>query len=320
MKVRNFSIALALVTLQATAQTFPDKAVTFVVPFPAGGGADIVMRALGVELSNRWKQPVIIENRGGAGSVIGTSYVARAAADGYTLLTTINQSMVANRFLYKNLPYDPLKSFDPVTMLVRADHIIVASSNFPAKTLREAVNIAKSKPNAVSYSSFGKGSQPHLMFSALSVREKADLLHVPYSGVSPSLVALGANDVQLSSASEVTIAPFVQSGRVRPLAVAGESRLASYPNVPTTKEEGFPYAQMSIWYAIIAPAGIPREIASKIESDVRAVLNDPDFARKQITSKGLTPVAGDPAQLRLAIESETAILLDMIKAAGITPE
>jgi tripartite-type tricarboxylate transporter receptor subunit TctC len=311
---------LAAAALTAHAQSYPSKPISIIVPFAPGGGIDVLTRAIGIKLSERWKQPVILENKTGAGSAIGTAQVARAAPDGYTLLATVNQTMVGNRFLYKKLAYDPDKSFEPISMMVKADQLIVVNAQLPASTLKEVVELARKKPGTINYGSYGNGSQPHLLFSALKDREKIDIAHIPYNGISPNLTALAAGDVQLGSASAGVILPLVQAGKIKPIAVAGDAPSQQFPNVTTTTQQGYPYAKVSIWYGLFAPAGTPPEIVNQIRSAVREVLSDPQFAEQQVTSKGLTVIAGDGKQLREAIAKEVEVTAAMIKAAGVVAE
>jgi tripartite-type tricarboxylate transporter receptor subunit TctC len=301
-------------------QAYPAKPITIVVPFAPGGGIDVLVRALAPSLSERWKQPIVVENKAGAGSSIGTGQVARAPADGYTLLATVNQTMVGNRFLYKKLPYDPDKSFEPITMMVNADQLIVANAQLPANSLKDVVELARKKPGTLNYGSFGNGSQPHLLFSVISEREKIALAHIPYNGITPNLTAIAAGDVQLGAASAGVIAPLVQAGKIKPIAVAGDVRSAQFPNVSTTTEQGFPYAKVSIWYGLFAPAGTPPAIVNQIRAAVRDALSDPQFMEQQVTARGLTVVGGDGKQLREAIAKESEVTAAMIKAAGVVPE
>jgi tripartite-type tricarboxylate transporter receptor subunit TctC len=311
---------LAAAVVAAQAQGYPSKPITIVVPFPAGGGVDVLTRAIGAKLSERWKQPIVLENKTGAGGVIGTAQAAKAAPDGYTLLATVNQTMVGNRFLYKKLAYDPDKSFEPITMMVKADQLIVANAQVPANTLREVVELAKKKPGTLNYGSFGNGSQPHLLFSTVKERENLDIMHVPYNGIGPNLTALAAGDVQLGSASAGVIMPLVQAGKIKPIAVAGDAPSAQFPKVTTTTQQGYPYAKVSIWYGLFAPAGTPPEIVNQIRTAVREVLSDRQFAEQQVTSKGLNIIAGDGKQLRDEIAREVEVTAAMIKAAGVVPE
>lgn len=315
------ALCVAATTLcTAHAQNFPTKPVTVIVPFAAGGGIDILTRSIGNKLGARWGQPFVVENKAGAGSLIGTQQVARAPADGYTLLATVNQTMVGNRFLYKKLPYDPDKSFEPILMMVKADQLVLGNAKLPANSLKDVIELARKKPGTLNYGSFGNGSQPHLLFSLINDREHLDLTHIPYSGITPNLTALAAGDVQLGSGSAAVVAPLVQSGKIKLLAVAGDSRLAQYPNVPTTAEQGFPYAKVSIWYGLFAPAGTPPEVVKEIRAAVQSVLADPQFVEQQVTSRGLTVVAGDGKQLADTIREETKATEAMIKAAGVVAE
>jgi tripartite-type tricarboxylate transporter receptor subunit TctC len=302
------------------AQAYPAKQVTIIVPFAPGGGIDVLTRALGIKMAARWGKPILIENKPGAGSLIGSSMVARAPADGYTLLATVNQTMVGNRFLYKKIPYDIDTAFEPITMMIKADQLIVANIGLTANTLKETVALARSKPNTLNYGSFGNGSQPHLLFSVIKDRENVDLTHIPYNGITPNLTALAAGDVQLGTGSAAVVAPFIQSGRVKPLAVAGDTRLKQYPNVSTTTEQGFPYAKMSIWYALFAPAGTPPAVVNEIRAAVQWAMSDEQFVEQQVTSKGLSVIAGDAVQLRDTIKKESEVTAAMVKAAGIVAE
>lgn len=312
--------ALAFASLATHAQGYPSKPITVIVPFAPGGGVDVLTRAVGVKLSERWKQPIVFENKSGAGSAIGTAFVAKAPADGYTLLATVNQTMVGNRFLYKKLAYDPDRSFEPITMMVKADQLVVANAQLPANSLREVVELARKKPGTLNYGSFGNGSQPHLLFSVINDREKIGLAHIPYNGITPNLTALAAGEVQLGSASAGVIAPLVQAGKIKPIAVAGDAPVAQFPKVTTTGEQGFPYAKVSIWYGLFAPAGTPPEVVNQIRSAVREVLSDPQFVENNVTAKGLNVVAGDGRQLREAIARESEDTAAMIKAAGVVAE
>lgn len=303
----------------ALAETYPSKPVRVIVPFDPGGGIDILTRAIGAALAPKWGQQMLVENRPGAGSLIGASAAANAPADGYTLMATVNQTMVGNRYLYKNLPYDPDKSFEPITMMVQADQLLVANVELPANSLKEVVELARSKPGTLSFGSFGNGSQPHLLFETLNDRESLDLLHIPYKGISSNLAALAGAQVNLGTGSVAVVSPLIEAGKIKPLSVAGNSRVPQFPDVPTTTEEGFPYVKTSIWYGLFAPAGTPAHIVTKIRDDVKEVLENPEFAQQYATSKGLAVVASDGEQLREVIREESKATGEMIKAAGVEP-
>ena len=322
MKFRVFLAALVLAgsALPALAQPFPARTVKFIVPFPPGGGVDIVIRAVAAELTERWKQPVIVENKPGIGSIVGAEAVAKSPADGYTLLATVNQTLTANRFLFKSLPYDPDKSFAPVTIMVRSDQMILAKAVLPVKDLRELVALARREPGKLNYGSYGNGSQPQLAFELLNNREKLEIVHIPYKGIAPLLTALSAGEVDLATGSANVAMGLIKGGKVKPLAAAGKDRLAQFPDLPTTAELGFPWLNVSIWYGVFAPAGTPAAIVAKISEDVRAVLRTPAFAERHATSKGLEVVASSPQDVAGVVRDEVAVLAEMVRAARIEPE
>lgn len=324
--MRSLRILLCCLTLWCTAlpaayaQAYPAKPVRIIVPFPAGGGVDVLIRSVAAELSVRWGQPVIIDNRGGAGSLIGAEAVARATPDGYTLLATINQTLTSNRFLYKSLPYDPDKSFAPVSLMTTSDQFLIANPAVAAKDLRELVALARARPGGLAYGSFGNGSQPHLVYALLQAKAGLELTHVPYKGVAPVVTGLLGGEIQLSTGSASVAGQLLKAGKVKALAVAGSKRSSLFPDVPTTAEQGYPQLRAAVWYALVAPAGTPEPVIARIAADVKAILEDPGFAEKNATSRGLEVNAGGPAELRQAIRDDVAVVREMVKAAGVTPE
>lgn len=312
-------LALGAMT-SAWAQQYPTRAVKFIIPFPPGGGVDVLTRAVAVDLGAKWGQPVIIENRPGAGSNIGAEAVAKSAPDGYTLLGTVNQTFTSNRFLYKQLPYDPDRSFAPLTLMIQSEQFLLAHAAVPARDLRELVALGKRERGKLTYGSFGSGSQPLLIYETLNRREGLDILHVPYKGIAPTLTALTAGEVNLTVASFGVAGELLKAGRIKPLAIAGKRRDPRFPEVATTTELGYPYLQTSIWYAMFAPAGTPAPIVEKISNDVRAILKNPAFAEKHITARGFDLVASSPQELAAAIKEETPVVGEMIRAAGVKPE
>lgn len=314
---------LALVAATATkAQTgaYPNKPIRIVVPFPPGGGIDILIRAVGKELSDKWKQPVVIDNRGGAATFIGAQAVARSEPDGYTLLATTDPTFTANRHLFSKLPYDPDKDFEPIIQMVKGDNIIVANPSVPVTNLKDLVAAAKKSGSNLSFASYGNGTQPHLAFGTLNKREGIEILHVPYKGITPVVTAVLAKEVDVSLASAGVMGEMIKSERVRPLAITGTKRMPQFPNVPTTAELGFPYLQSFIWYGVFAPAGTPPAIVTKLNAEIAAILKDPGFAERQILSKGMTPMAGSPKDLANAVREDGATIGEMVKAANIKPE
>ena len=316
-------LLLSLIVTWAAAaqgQIYPSQPVRIIVPFPPGGGIDILIRAVAAELSPKWGRPVLIENKAGAGSMIGAEAVARADADGHTLLATVNPTMTANRFLYKSMPYDPDRSFAPVTLMVQSDQFLVAHSSVRANDLRELVALARREKGKLNYGSYAPGSQPHLIYGLLAKREGLDMVHVPYKGIAPVMLAISTGEVQLSAGSATVAGAMMRDGRIKPLALAGKKRSAQFPNVPTTLEQGYPYLLAPIWYALFAPAKTPPAVIEKIRSDVAAVLKAPAFAEKQVSSKGFDVIASTPQELATVIKEEVEVTGEMVKAAGIQPE
>jgi len=314
------ALALLACAAHAQADTYPSRMVTIVIPFPAGGGVDVLTRAVAAELSRKWNQPVIVENKAGAGSLIGAGYVAKAAPDAYTLMGTVNQTITTNPFLYKKLPYDPVRSFAPVQLMVQSDMLIIANPKLQASNLKELVGLARQEPQKHNFGSFGNGSQPHLLFAQFNQRAGMDLLHVPYSGIAPLLTALVGGEIEVTTGSAGVAGELVKAGKLKALAVAGDQRSPMFPQVPTAAESGYLYLRASIWYALFAPQGTSKQIIDKIHADVKEILSRPDFAEKQIDAKALRLIAGGPEQLAAAIQEETAQMAEMVKAAGVKPE
>jgi tripartite-type tricarboxylate transporter receptor subunit TctC len=316
------ALALVLISGFATgvfAQNFPSHPVRFIVPFPAGGGVDLVIRAAAQELTTKWGTAVIVENRPGAGGTVGTDVVFRATPDGYTLLATVNQTITTAPFLFKSLAYDPSK-FAPVMLMVQSDNFILANPEVPANNLRELIDLVKREPKKWTYGSFGRGSQPQLLFEYLNNKEGLDLLHIPYNGIAPLLIAMISNQVSLTTGSAGVAGEFLRAGKLKALAIAGKKRALQFPDVPTTEEAGFGYLESSIWYGVFAPPATPREIVDKISGDLRAILNRPDFIEQQIVSKGLQPVASTPEELADVVQKETRSLKEIIATTNIQPE
>ncbi|MDB5854267.1 MAG: tripartite tricarboxylate transporter substrate binding protein [Herminiimonas sp.] len=313
-------LGMALAASAEAQQAFPNKPVTVIVPYAPGGGVDIMIRAVAAELTQKWGKTVIVENKPGAGTLIGAEFVARAAPDGYTLLATVDQTIVANRFLYKKLPYDPDKSFAPISMMVESDHILIAKNNLPVNDLRELVATAKREKGKLNYGSYGEGSQPMLVYSLLNEREGLDILQVPYKGIAPVMTALIAGEVDMATASAGVAGELLRSKRIKALAIAGKKRSPQFPDVPTTAEQGYPYLRSTVWYGLLGPAAMPPDIVSKINADVTAILKSPGFIERQVTARGLTLVANTPKEFAARIQEDAASTREMVTAAKIVPQ
>ncbi len=313
-----FAAAFAAPALHA--QAFPSKAVRIIVPYPAGGSTDVLARALANDLTQVWKQPVVVENIGGAGSIIGTERVAGSPADGHTLLFTIDPTVVANRFLYKKLPYDPDKSLVPISMIARSGQFIIVHPSFPATSLRELVEVARGSPGKIAYSSYGHGAHPHLVFETLAKREGLKFLHVPYKGIAPSTAAVVAGEVQISVGSPAATGAMVKAGRLRAITLTGPTRASRFPDVQTSAEAGFPYIKAIIWFGLFAPGGTEPRIIERIYQDVTAIAKRPDFTEKHIDALSLELVANTPAEFAAAIRTDVENIGEMVRAAGVQPE
>ena len=314
-----FSTASCLSSL-ARAQDFPGAPVNIVVPYPAGGGADIMARALAAELSSVWGKPVVVENIPGANSIIGAQRVARAAPDGHTLLMTLSGTLIGNQFLYKSLPYDPAKSFVPISMIAKSGQLILASSSANFSSLSDMLESAKKVPGSVTYGTPGKGSQEEILMETISKRENVSLLSIPYKGVAPALTALLGGEIKLGVASPGLVAELMKQGRIKALAIAAPQRSSLLPGVPTTGELGLPYAISTVWYGLFAVAGTPESIVKKLSKDVMAIARNPDFVARNMTPRGLESVANSPSEFAAEIKAERSQMADMVRIIGLQPE
>lgn len=304
---------------QSPAQPFPQKPVTFVVPWAAGGGTDNVARKFAQSLRAIWKQPVVVENVAGASSIIGAQRVAKAAPDGYTLMMTTNGTITGNRSLFKKLPYDPDRDFAPITQLTDIDMVILANANLPVSNLKEFVALAKKEPGRISYASYGKGSQPELLFGLFSKRENMDLIHVPYKGVAPAITAVMSGEVNVTLTGRGTGAAAINSGKAKVLAYMSDARDPAIPNVPTSAESGFPYVRVPTWHGLFAPSNTPVEVIEKIQRDIASIAADPEF-RREMAGLGYKLPDNTSAQFAAVIRDEVKLTAEMVEAAGLTPD
>lgn len=286
--------ALALSAGQAAqaapGEAFPTKMVRIVVPFTAGGLADVLARGLAQELGVRWSQPVIIENRPGANTIIAAEYVARSQPDGYTLLMANDPTLSSNQYLYRKLPYDPVKSFTPVAGVAQTREILLVAKDFPVQSVADLVAQAKARPGHVTYGSYGQGSKAHLDAAVFSAQAGIELNHVPYKGVADVMTALAGGQINMAMVGVPPSIPMVKGGKVRLLAVAAPQRIAAFPDTPTFTELGFPQMVSQSWFGLVAPAGTPPAVVADIAAAVRQVIAQPAFQEKTITSVGLEPL------------------------------
>ncbi len=306
--------------LPAQAQEFPNRLVRIVVPYPAGGGVDAMARALGDNLSQIWKQPVIVENKPGASTMIGGETVARAPADGYTLLLTSDSSITSNPFLFPKANFDPVKDLAPITQLIELNQLVVVHPSVTANSLKELVALSKEKKGTLNYGSYGVGSQPHLLFEMLRAQAGAEIMQIPYRGIAPAITATIAGDVQMTLGGLSVTAGHLAAGKLKPLAISRKERAKELPQVPTLREAGFPEIDPQSWFGLFAPAGTPQPIIDKIYRDVASVFADSGFQERHLRALAFSPVASTPAEFAKFIVEDLAYKGRLIAVTGIKAE
>jgi tripartite-type tricarboxylate transporter receptor subunit TctC len=299
----------------AHAQNFPVKPVRIVVPFPAGGSADFFSRLIGQKLGELWGQQVITDNRPGAATVIGTQFVARAPADGYTILVMAN-SFTINNSLRSNLPYDITKDFAPITQLVTSPNVIVVHPSVPAKNFKDFIALARSKPGSLNYSAIGPGATQHVAGEMLKSMAKIDMTYVPFAGGAPAVLAALGGHVGVCIANIQEVAVHVDAKKLRALAVTSKERDPAMKDVPTVAESGYPDYVVITWWGFSAPAATPADVIAKVSADTARVLKMPDVQSK-LVAQGLYAAPSTPAQFDAHIRAETARYAKIVKEAGI---
>jgi tripartite-type tricarboxylate transporter receptor subunit TctC len=312
------SLLCILLAAPAAAETWPTHAVRVMVPFAAGGPADTLARVVGEKLSLAWGQPVVVENRGGAGGNIGAELAARAAPDGYTLLVNPSNHVI-NASLYDKLPYDPLADFTPLTEMASYMLVLVVHPSVPATTLAEFVAWARAQPKGLAIANASTGSPTHLTAALFAQAAGLDFVHVSYRGAAPANADLLGGQVKAMFNNPINALPQIKAGSLRALAVTGRERLALLPDVPTVAEEGYPGFEASTWYGLFAPARLPREIADKISTDTIAGLHEPDVQQK-LNAQGFDVIGSDAAAFAAHLRSELTKWSAVVKAAGLKPE
>ena len=307
--------ALALLPLSAAAQAYPDKPIHIVVPFAAGGGVDVVARIVGQALSDRVKQPVIVENKPGANSNIGMGFVAKAAPDGYTLLMASN-GIATNNALFPNLPFDGRKDFAPVARVGYAPLVFVVPEKSPDTTLAALIADGKAHPGKLTYGSAGNGTSGHLAGELFKSAAGIDALHVAYKGGSPAITDLLGERLSFMPINPIEVLSHIKAGRLRPLAVASDKRVAYLPDVPTAAEAGLPGFEATVWWGLVAPAATPAAVISRLNAAVDDALRDPAVAKK-LQDVGVVITPQTPAAFGQFIGKETELWSRVIKSAGI---
>ncbi|MEQ1773884.1 MAG: tripartite tricarboxylate transporter substrate binding protein [Burkholderiales bacterium] len=301
---------------QASVQAYPTRPIRLLVPSTPGGSVDTLARAVGVKLSERFNQQVVIDNRSGAGGVIAGELTAKAPPDGHTLMLGTVASLAANVSLQKKLPYDPLRDYAPVTLAATQNLMLVVNPSLPAKNVKELIALAKTKPGQITFASAGSGAGGHLSGELFKLLAGIDLLHIPYKGMAPALVDVISGQVSLSFPSIATALPQVKSGKVRALAVTGAKRSQAAPDVLTMQEAGVPGYESATWYGVVAPAATPRHIVIKLSSEIVAILKQPEL-RDRLAADGAEPLGTTPEAFGQHLKSEIAKWAKVVSAAGL---
>ena len=320
--MRNSTIALAvlaaLAALPAAAQTYPNRPIRLVVPSSPGGGTDITGRIVANKLSEQLGQQVVVDNRAGAGTIIGIEIVAKAPPDGYTLLMGLS-TLAINPSMYAKLPYDALRDLAPISLAVLSPNILTVHPSVPAKTVKEFIALAKAKPGTITFGSAGQATSPHLSGELLKVLAKIDIVHVPFKGSGQSVISSISGEIAANFPSVPTAIPYIKAGKLRGLGVTMAKRTAALPDVPSIAEAGVPGYEATQWFGMLAPAGTPRPIIDRLNHEMVKLLKSPEV-RDRLIADGTDPTPTTPEEFGAYIKSETEKWTKVIKAAGIKPQ
>ena len=309
-------LALMLASAGASAQGYPTKPIRLVVPYPAGGPLDIMARAIGQKLSEAWKQPVVVDNRAGAGGNIGADFVAKSAPDGYTLLMGAVATHAINPSLYSKIPYDPVKDFAPVALVAQVPNILVVNPAVPAKTVRELIALARAQPGTLNFGSGSTGSTGHLAGELFNTMAGVKMVHIPYKGAAPATADLLGGQVQLMFDNLASALPNVKAGKLRALAVTTLARSPAIPELPTIAESGLPGFDLTTWFGLLVPAGTPPEIVARLNAEIVRALDAKDM-RERLEKMGAEPLSNNtPERFAAFIRSEAAKYARVVKDSG----
>lgn len=318
LRAMNAALFTLLAAMPALGQDYPSRPIRVVVPFPAGGGTDIVARLVTQKLGATMGANFVIDNRAGAGGTIGTDIAAKSAPDGYTLVM-VSGSHAINPSLYKKLPYDTARDFAPISMLVSGPGLLVVHPSVPAKTVKDLIALARSRPGELNYASAGSGTPPHLAAELFKTMARVDIVHVPYKGNTLAFVDLLSGQVSLSFPTIPSALPHVKSGKLRVLAVTSAQRSKTVPDVATVAESGLPGYEASSWYGVLAPAGTADMLVERLHKEIVKALRDPGV-RDRLLAQGLDPVGNSPAEFAATITSEIGKWAKVVQASGAKVE
>lgn len=302
--------------IHASAESWPSKPVTLVVPWPPGGGTDVIARTVATKLQERLGQPIVIDNRPGASGIIGTEFVARAPADGHTLVLGVTNTHAINATFFKQLRYDPKRDFEPVALLATGPHVVLINSATPARNLAEFVAYARQSNNPLSYASYGNGSTAHLIAALFRARNKLDMVHVPYKGIPPAITDLLGNQVSMLVSTTGAALPHIRAGKLRAIAVIDTQRMSQLPDVPTMSEQGYPDADYTHWYGIFAPAKTPSAIVGRLASEIQSVLTTPQV-QKAFAEAGVNANFKNPEAFRQFVGMEIERWGKLVELSGV---
>jgi tripartite-type tricarboxylate transporter receptor subunit TctC len=314
------SIILLAWSCAVAAQPWPSKPIRVIVPYPAGGFYDTVARLVGVKMNEDFGQPIVVENRVGAGGIVGTDYVAKSAPDGYTIMVGGIGPHGINPGLYPKLPYDPVRDFEPIVHVVNAANILVLHPSVPAANLNELIAMARANPGQINYASNGSGTSPHLAAEMLASAMGIRLTHIPYKGSAPAVTAMLGGQTQMAFNNAGDVLQHIRAGKLRALAVTGAKRLPALPEVPTMQESGVPGYEAVAWWAYYAPAGTPRDIVTRLNAQINKAILLPDLRDRLSVQGSAEIVGGSPEQLAAFMKGEIAKWSRVIKESGATAD
>jgi len=309
--------ALTVTPWSSFAQSWPTKPVRWIVPYPPGGGSDFLARTLGAQLEKQVGQPVVIENRPGAATMIGAEAVAKSAPDGYTLLTADNGTLVFNTALYRKVPYDPLRDFAPIGLMARFPLVLATNTHTGYRSARDLVAAAKQRPGALSYASAGAGSPHHLAMELFKQRSGAFMVHIPYRGAAPAVQDVLGNQLPVMVIDTAVGLPHIRAGKLVPLGVFSRQRLGSLPHVPTLEEQGFGDTEVYAWQGMVVPVATPRDVTARLSTELARAIAVADVTKK-LQEFGLEPIPGTAEQMAEYVKTETARWHGLIRARGLT--
>ncbi len=312
---RLMAAAMACAAIGGWAQPYPAKPIRIIVPFPAGGTADIMARVVGQKMTETWGQQVLIDNRSGAGGNIAAELAARSAPDGYTLFLCTVGTHAVHQTLYEKLPFDPIKDFAAVAYIAGVPNVVVVHPSIPVKSVKELIGFIKARPGQINFGSSGTGSSVHMSGEMLKVMAGLDMTHIPYKGNPQAVTDLMAGQIELMITNMPSVIPYIQSGRLRALAVTTKARSPALPDLPTMEEAGLPGYESSAWFGLVSPAAVPRDIVSKLNAEVVRVVGLEDVKRN-LASQGAYPIVMTPGEFGAFMKAETAKWAKIVKASG----